>query len=140
VTFAEIDARTRLASTTVPTRGAAVSDSLLLFSAKSLFGPWLPHPGNPVLIDGASARSAGPVILRDGVLWRAVQDCERRYGAALGLARVLRIDDDGFEQRVESVIKPDRHWPGWRLHTLSRAGSLECIDGSAISLRRSSAQ
>jgi hypothetical protein len=123
--------------TTVPSHRPSVSDALLLFSAKSLFGPWVPHVGNPVLIDGVSARSAGPIILRDGVLWRAVQDCERRYGAALGLAKVLRIDDQGFEQRVEKVIKPDHRWPGWRLHTLSRAGALECIDGSAVSLRRS---
>ncbi len=122
--------------TTVASGGGAISDALHLFRAKSLFGPWLPHVGNPVLIDGKSARSAGPAVLRNGVLWRVVQDCERRYGAALGLARVTRIDDAGFEQVVERVIRPDRHWPGWRLHTLSRAGSLECIDGSAIALRK----
>ena len=122
--------------TTVPSGARDVSDSLHLFHAKSLFGPWLPHARNPVLIDGASARSAGPAVLRNGTLWRVVQDCERRYGAALGLAKVTRIDEEGFEQKVERVIKPDHHWPGWRLHTLSRAGALECIDGSAIRLRR----
>jgi len=37
---------------------------------------------------------------------------------------------------VRAIIRPDWHWPGWRLHTLSRAGSLECIDGSAIALRK----
>jgi hypothetical protein len=122
--------------TTVPGNRRTVSDSLLLFHAKSLFGPWVPHLGNPVLVDGTSARSAGRAVLRDGTLWRVVQDCERRYGASLGLARVTRIDDGGFEQKVERVVKPDRHWPGWRLHTLSCAGSLECIDGSALSVRR----
>jgi hypothetical protein len=122
--------------TTVPSSGSVVSDSLYLFQSKSLFGPWLPHVKNPVLIDGSSARSAGPAVIRNGALWRVVQDCEHRYGAALGLARVVRLDDDGFEQNVEAIIKPGHHWPGWRLHTLSRAGALECIDGSAIALRR----
>jgi hypothetical protein len=69
------------------------------------------------------------------VFWRAVQDCERRYGAALRLAEVTRLDEYHFEQRVRTVIRPDRHWPGWRLHTLGRAGPLECIDGSALAWR-----
>lgn len=124
--------------TTVQQTGESHSDKLCLFHSKSLLGPWLPHSGNPVLIDSRSARSAGPVIVRKGALWRAVQDCERRYGAALGLAEIMRLDEGGFEQKVRTVIRPDWHWPGWHLHTLSRAGSLECIDGSAIALRRAS--
>ena len=70
------------------------------------------------------------------MLWRAVQDCERRYGASVGLAEVTRLDEDHFEQKVRAVIRPDWHWPGWRFHTLSRAGSLECIDGSAVAFRK----
>ena len=121
--------------TTIPHADPSRSEKLLLFHAKSLLGPWLPHCKNPVLIDGRSARSAGGMLVRNGVLWRAVQDCERRYGAALGLAEVTRLDENHFEQELRTVIRPDRHWPGWRLHTLSRAGPLECIDGSALALR-----
>ena len=54
----------------------------------------------------------------------------------MGLAEVTRLDEDHFEQKVRAVIRPDRHWPGWRFHTLSRAGSLECIDGSAVAFRK----
>jgi hypothetical protein len=74
--------------------------------------------------------------VRNGVLWRVVQDCEKRYGAALGLAEVVCLDQTSFKQELRTVIRPGRHWPGWRLHTLSRAGRLEFIDGSAIALRR----
>jgi hypothetical protein len=123
--------------TTIPTKDNQSSDALCLFYSKSLFGPWLPHPGNPVLIDGKSARSAGPIFSRNGVLCRPVQDCGRRYGAALGLAAITQLDRSGFKQEVRTIIRPGPHWPGWRLHTLSRAGSLECIDGAAIALRRS---
>jgi hypothetical protein len=123
--------------TTVPSNGSHRSDALCLFQSKSLFGPWFPHEGNPVLVDAKSARSAGPTITRNGAVWRPVQDCDGRYGAALGLAEIIRLDAGGFEQRVRTVIRPGHHWPGWRLHTLSRAGTLECIDGSELAWRRS---
>jgi len=122
--------------TTVQHDDPSRSNKLLLYHAQSLPGPWSPHSANPVLIDSRSARSAGGIVIRNGVLWRAVQDCERRYGASVGLAEVTRLDENHFEQRVRAIIRPDWHWPGWRLHTLSRAGSLECIDGSAIALRK----
>jgi hypothetical protein len=122
--------------TTVQHDDPSRSNKLLLYHAQSLPGPWSPHSANPVLIDSRSARSAGGIVIRNGVLWRAVQDCERRYGESVGLAEVTRLDENHFEQRVRAIIRPDWHWRGWRLHTLSRAGSLECIDGSAIALRK----
>jgi hypothetical protein len=111
------------------------SSDLYLFSASSLFGPWDAHRGNPVLRDPRAARSAGPITKRNGRLWRPVQDCSRRYGAALGLAEITRLDVGGYEQVVRNVLAPCREWPGRRLHTLSQAGGLEFIDGSANVLR-----
>lgn len=111
----------------------AYSDTLSIFMAHDLFGPWRPHPGNPILVDAASARPAGNVVLRDGRLWRPVQDCRRGYGAALGLAEIVRLDEDDFGQVVRGVLHPDEHWPGRKLHTLNRAGDLETIDGSGYS-------
>ncbi len=108
------------------------SDALHLWSAPDFRGPWEPHPKNPVLIDNASARPAGRLVERDGVLWRPVQDCRTAYGAALGLARVLRLDRDGFDQKVEAILGAGPLWPGSLMHTLNRAGGLEFIDGSGI--------
>ena len=62
-------------------------------------------------------------------------DCSRRYGAALGLAEITRLDVGGYEQVVRNVLAPCPEWPGRRLHTLSQAGGLEFIDGSANVLR-----
>jgi hypothetical protein len=36
---------------------------------------------------------------------------------------------------VHAVLRADPSWPGRRLHTLNRAGRLECIDGAAYSPR-----
>lgn len=109
--------------------------ALCLFFSRELVGPWAPHPQNPVLIDSAAARSGGSMVRRGNRLWRPVQDCTTRYGAALGMAEVLRLDVRGFEQRVQAVLAPCRSWRGRRLHTINRAGHFEFIDGSANSLK-----
>lgn len=115
---------------TVRAGGGSYSDTLHLWHAPHFRGPWTPHPRNPVLIDVGSARAAGPIVARDGALIRPVQDCRQGYGAALGLARILRLDVDGYEQRVETRLGPGAAWPGSRLHMLSAAGGFEFIDGS----------
>jgi CelD/BcsL family acetyltransferase involved in cellulose biosynthesis len=112
--------------------GGSLSDSLCLWSAPDLIGPWTPHASNPVLIDIASARPAGRVENREGRLLRPVQDCRKGYGAALAVAEITRLDDGGFEQRIVAQHSPGPHWPGRRLHTLNSGGGLETVDGSRL--------
>ncbi|WP_232631233.1 glucosamine inositolphosphorylceramide transferase family protein [Methylobacterium sp. Leaf118] len=109
----------------------AFSDALFLWSAPDFRGPFVPHPGNPVLIDSAAARPAGRIVRRGGRLIRPVQDGRAGYGAALGLARIDRLDPEGFAQTVETILRPGPLWPGSRLHTLNRSAAFEFIDGSA---------
>lgn len=109
------------------------SDTLSIYMADSLFGPWRPHPANPVLVDSSCARPAGNVVARNGRLWRPAQDCRGGYGRGLALAEITRLDREGFAQVVRKTLHPDLNWPGRRLHTLNRAGTLECIDGSGHS-------
>jgi hypothetical protein len=120
---------------TVRDGGGAFSDALHLWSAPHFRGPWTAHPGNPVLIDIASARPAGRMIERDGALYRPVQDCRRGYGAALAIARVTRLDDGGFDQTVETLLTPGLMWRGNRLHTLNATGGFEFIDGAGFAPR-----
>jgi hypothetical protein len=107
-----------------------VMDSLSLFCAEDLFGPWSPHAANPVLVDSAGARQAGQFIQQNGRLWRPVQDCRDGYGRAIGLAEVTLLNGQDYAQVVHTVLRPNITWPGRRLHTLNRFGKLECIDGS----------
>ncbi len=111
------------------------NDSLHLWSAPDFRGPWIPHARNPVLIDIGSARPAGRIVERDGILIRPAQDCRRGYGDALALARIDRLDDEGYAQTVETVLRSGPLFPGTRLHTLNRTSSFEFIDGSARSPR-----
>jgi hypothetical protein len=116
---------------TVQDGGGSYSDALHVWSAPELRGPWTPHRRNPVLVDLATARPGGRVVRRGQKLIRPFQDCRKGYGTALGLAEIIHLDDDRFEQRVETILRPGPLWSGHRLHTLNRAGPLECIDGSA---------
>jgi hypothetical protein len=120
---------------TVRDEGGAFSDALHGWSAPDIRGPWQPHEKNPLLVDIGAARPAGRVVRRGDRLIRPFQDCRAGYGAALGLAEITRLDEDGFAQRVEVILRPGPLWPGRRLHTLNRAGRLECIDGSATARR-----
>ncbi len=112
---------------TVANDGQSDWDSLAIFCADRLDGPWRSHPANPALIDARQARSAGRFFERDGRLYRPAQDCAGGYGAALALCGVDRLDDDGFAQTIEArLAPPGRAWRG--VHTLNDAGGLEVID------------
>jgi hypothetical protein len=120
-------------------QGGSFSDALHLWHAEQLTGPWLPHRDNPVLVDISAARPAGRVVQLDGAhggrLIRPVQDGRTGYGAALAIAEITKLDENRFEQHVVSRLQPGSWWPSRRIHTINRAGRLECIDGSAFSPR-----
>jgi hypothetical protein len=108
------------------------SDTLAIWWSTDLFGPWQPHPDNPVLVDDRTARPAGNFVRQNGSLYRPVQDCRRAYGAALGFMKVTRLDREAFAQEGEGTISGGPSWPGKRLHTLNYNGRLEAIDGFTL--------
>ncbi|MCJ9702739.1 MULTISPECIES: hypothetical protein [unclassified Bradyrhizobium] len=108
------------------------SDSLAIYYADRLLGPWLPHASNPVLIDRASTRPAGNFVTLHDRLWRPIQNCTDGYGAALALAEVVELSPTAFKQIVRHSLRPGPLWPGRKLHTLNRCGRLEVIDGSRV--------
>jgi hypothetical protein len=108
------------------------SDTLSIYYADDMLGPWTPHAQNPVLIDRANARPAGHFVRHDGRLWRPVQDCSGGYGAAVALVEVLELSPTRFEQVRRYHVAPSAEWPGRKLHTLNRDGRLELIDGARI--------
>jgi hypothetical protein len=108
------------------------SDTLAIWHAGDLFGPWRAHRANPVLVDDRAARPAGNMVNLDGMLYRPVQDCRAAYGAAVNLMRVTRLDEEGFEQESDGRVAPGPAWPGRRLHTLNYNGRLETVDGFVI--------
>jgi hypothetical protein len=55
------------------------------------------------VVDVNGARGAGTPFVHDGVLYRPVQRCSPRYGSAVGIFRVDRLDPDGYAQTEVAV-------------------------------------
>jgi hypothetical protein len=104
-------------------------DTLRIWTSETLFGPWHPAGSKPALIDSMGARPAGAFFQRNGELWRPAQDCTTGYGRGLVLARVDRLDLDGFSQTISATLRPNQAWPGLGIHTVNTSHSLEVVDG-----------
>lgn len=114
---------------TVGELGSSTWDTLCIWSAERLLGPWVAHPDNPVLVDALGVRPGGAFFERGGELWRPAQDCTTGYGAGLVLARVDELSEERFRQTIQTVIHPGGAWPGISFHTVNWAGGIEVVDG-----------
>ncbi len=109
--------------------GASSCDELFLFHTDDLFdGKWTPHPENPVISDVKRARPAGRIFTQGGRLYRPSQNCAGRYGYGFQINEILRLDEEGYEERTITAVTP-----GWRrdllaTHTFNRVHRLSVID------------
>jgi hypothetical protein len=71
---------------------------LNLWYSESLDRGWRPHPSNPIRTARDQVRSAGPLFVADGQLYRPSQDCRRGYGSGLILNRVDTLDVNQFKE------------------------------------------
>ena len=104
-------------------------DELALFHAESLFGPWKPHPNNPVVSDVRRSRPAGSLFYRDGKLIRPSQDCTRTYGYAVCFSEVTVLNETEYCERPIARIDPGWYQGATGIHTYSRSEDFEVIDG-----------
>jgi hypothetical protein len=104
------------------------NERLQLFHAVNLTGPWVPHRRNPVKIDKASGRPAGPLFVADGKLIRPAQDCSSTYGGAVVLNEVKQLDCNGFHEEPLRRLGPEKDYPNG-LHSICSAGEMTIIDG-----------
>ena len=101
-------------------------DCLSIWHADTLRGPWLPHRRNPVLVDAAGARPAGPIIKSDGRLLRPTQDCTGFYGKGLVVKEITRLDPTGYEEREYLINGKPCRISG--IHTLGQSDKWQLID------------
>ena len=111
-------------------RGAgSASDTMVVYSARALAGPWSPHPLNPILVDRRAARPGGPfIVAADGRTFLPLQDGTETYGGGLGIAELETLSDDDVQFGPVRPVDPGAAWGRHGIHTLSRAGRLEAID------------
>jgi hypothetical protein len=108
----------------------SASDTLVVFSAPDLRGPWSPHRLNPIAIDRSGARPGGAFIERDGRTFLPVQDGQHSYGGGLGLAELLRLDDDAVVLGAPVPVRTGKAWQRKGIHTLNRTDGVEVVDSA----------
>ena len=128
-TLLERDGRFWLFGTERHSQGNS-SDTMVVFSADQLAGPWLPHPMNPVLIDRSAARPGGAFVQQGDRLFLPVQDGTRAYGGGLGLAELVELDQHAVRFAAPRPVRPGTAWDRTGIHTLNRAGGIEVIDSA----------
>jgi hypothetical protein len=80
--------------------GCGEQDTLRLFGADDLHGPWLEHPASPVVAgDAGRARPAGRVLVEDARTIRFAQDCRASYGAAVRAFEITRLTATEYAER-----------------------------------------
>jgi len=114
--------------TTQADRGASLDDTLYIYWADQVEGPWHPHGLNPVKIDAGSSRPAGNMWVRDGVLHRVVQNCASAYGGATVCMRVSTLSETEFKEEVVSGWGSNAKPEGVPWHTYNRQADMFVLD------------
>lgn len=114
-------------------------DTLHLFYADHLLGPWRKHPKSPIVIDNPhAARSAGRVLVEDGKIIRYAQDDYPKYGKQVIAFEVSELSTVNYcERKVEMnpVLKQSgRGWNKDGMHHIDPHHTdghdwIACVDG-----------
>jgi hypothetical protein len=115
------------------------NDTLRLFHADKLSGPWREHPRSP-LIDGNAcrARPGGRVLVHAGRVIRFAQRCLPYYGTEVHAFEIDKLTPTAYHEReVEEspILKPSG--AGWNACGMHRVDAhlqdngqwLACVDG-----------
>lgn len=109
--------------------GVSAWDELFIFYSQELCSKeWIPHPQNPVISDVRRSRPAGNLFERNGRLYRPSQNSSGRYGYGFNMNEVLVLDENRYEERIVSRVKPNWSKDIVATHTFNHVGNLTVID------------
>lgn len=114
-------------------------DTLCLFTAPDLVGPWVEHPQSPVVSGNPHiARPAGRVLVNGDRIIRFAQDCSPQYGLKVFAFEIEELIPEFYSERplACNVILEGTGW-GWNSHGMHhidahRLGNgqwIACVDG-----------
>jgi hypothetical protein len=114
-------------------------DTLRLYHADELLGPWREHPRSPIVQgDAQIARPAGRVLACDGRIVRFAQNCLPDYGVDVRAFEVTELTTSTYQERPlreAPLLGPSGK--GWNAsgmhhvdaHRLANGEWLACVDG-----------
>lgn len=106
-------------------------DTLRLYHADALAGPWHEHPRSPVIAgDPAHARPAGRVMAIEGRLFRYAQNCRPAYGTDVRVHEITRLSlHDYVEQRLAGAPVLGPAASGWNAGGMHHVEPVRLADG-----------
>ena len=114
-------------------------DTLRLYFASALKGPWTEHPQSPIINgDKQRARPAGRILEFDNKLFRFAQDCVPQYGSCVRTFEILALTPTNYTE-VEighgPVLKASGNgWNAAGMHHIDAQQHdgqwLACVDGT----------
>jgi hypothetical protein len=131
-TLAEIDGLWWM-FTNVGITGAPPEEELCLFYSDTPFGPWKPHRKNPVISDCRRGRQAGRLFTFNGQLYRPAQVSTRNRGYSLSINRIVKLNQNEYEEQPVSTIAPASPKDVYGIHTVNHDAGMTVVD---IRLRR----
>lgn len=105
--------------------------NLHVFFSDKLFGPYNPHPLNPVKSDVKAARPAGNFIQIDDILYRPSQNGEMEYGKSITINKITELSEFTFAEEFYFSIEIDKSQNKGinTIHTINVSGGAIVIDG-----------
>ena len=101
------------------------ADHLFLWSSENIYGPYVAHRMNPIVVDPSRARNAGAFFNINNEIFRLGQDNRRDYGDGITVCRVTQLNDMAYDESpVTRLMIAGHKGP----HTLSTNGSKTYVD------------
>ena len=107
-------------------------DTLRLYFAEQLTGPWREHPRSPVIsADMRRARPAGRVVIEKNKLVRFAQDCLPKYGSCVRAFDIIDLTPTSYAE-VENAASPilQSTGEGWNSHGMHHIDAHYQTDGT----------
>lgn len=117
----------------VATKYPETQTNLYLYkSTNGLYGPYNLVKETPVCVDKVCSRPAGNFIVYNGIVYRPSQNCMKRYGAALTLMEIERMDEQ-FIEKIHFTIAPVSYKYNLGIHTINVQDGVIVVDGYGYS-------
>jgi len=117
-------------------------DTLVLYYASDLVGPWTQHPKSPLIrADKCRARPAGRILNFNNRLFRFAQDCVPQYGSsvrAFEVSELTRTNYAEVELDCSPILKASGEgWNAMGMHHIDaheqfNGSWLACVDGLMV--------
>ena len=113
-------------------------DTLRLYFASELTGPWTEHPKSPLIRnDKSRARPAGRILNFNNRLFRFAQACTPQYGSSVRAFEITKLTTDNYaevELHVPILKATGNGWNAKGMHHIDahqlNGHWLACVDGT----------